>query len=242
MFGEWGVMMEVLAERLKWLREKKRLGQKEVAVNVSVTLSGYQKIEYNESNPKIDTLIRFANYFGVSSDFLLGLSDEYADCNELEEKIRIQKEKVSDLNEHISSLQLNISARRDIYSKVKMEENKQTELEKIIQDIQKQLDYYQFNHYEENDLLRMFIFDYFILYYSIPHSKPNDNDILKEYLPIDVRMDEFNVGDYRINLHSLRKNQDLGLLYWKQGQNIEENAKNAKEALLKNRELFRIKH
>lgn len=68
--------MEVLAERLKWLREKHRYAQKEVAGKIGVTASGYQKMEYNEANPKIDTLIKIAEMYSVSTDFLLGLSDE----------------------------------------------------------------------------------------------------------------------------------------------------------------------
>lgn len=75
--------MEVLVERLKWLREKKRLGQKEVSGNIGVTLSGYQKMEYGESNPKIETLIKIAKYFKVRTDFLLGLSDQTSEMERL---------------------------------------------------------------------------------------------------------------------------------------------------------------
>lgn len=67
--------MEVLAKRLKWLREQKRLTQKEVAAEIGMSLNGLQKIEGNERNPKLDVLINIAKLFNVSTDFLLGLDN-----------------------------------------------------------------------------------------------------------------------------------------------------------------------
>ncbi|MFO1442887.1 helix-turn-helix transcriptional regulator [Bacillus sp. Bva_UNVM-123] len=91
--------MKILAERLKWLREKNRFGQKEVAANIGITLSGYQKIEYNETNPKIDTLIELARFFKVSSDFLLGISDYTEDLQYLSEEL-YELRKIRDIRTH----------------------------------------------------------------------------------------------------------------------------------------------
>ncbi|PLR72248.1 helix-turn-helix domain-containing protein [Bacillus sp. UMB0728] len=79
--------MDVLAERLKWLRETKRLGQKEVAADLGITLSGFQKLQYGESKPKIETLARIAVYFNERSDFLLGLTDQTKQMENIKNKI-----------------------------------------------------------------------------------------------------------------------------------------------------------
>lgn len=68
--------MEILAARLKWLRDKERYTQSDIATEVGMTVSGYQKIEYAQRDPKIDVLLKLADKFNVSTDFLLGRIDE----------------------------------------------------------------------------------------------------------------------------------------------------------------------
>lgn len=64
-----------LGERLKMLVKEKNLDQQEVAsilgIN-AVTFSGYV---INKREPSFDRLKQFADYFGVSIDYLLGYSD-----------------------------------------------------------------------------------------------------------------------------------------------------------------------
>ncbi|WP_053434747.1 XRE family transcriptional regulator [Sporosarcina globispora] len=69
--------MEVLAKRLKWLRNKERYSQKEMADKIGMTPSGYQKIELSERDPKLDVLVKFCDIFNVSADFLLGREDDF---------------------------------------------------------------------------------------------------------------------------------------------------------------------
>ena len=64
------------AENLRFLRKSKNITQKELAEQLSVDKRQISKLEtqYNESN--IDMLIKLANFFGCSVDYLLGRDQE----------------------------------------------------------------------------------------------------------------------------------------------------------------------
>lgn len=66
--------MEILAKRLKELREERRVYQKEMATEL--TLRGYQSYETKQSVPKLKTRIALADYFHVSIDYLVGRVDQ----------------------------------------------------------------------------------------------------------------------------------------------------------------------
>ena len=60
------------AEILKNWRERKGKTQKEMAEILGVSENGYQSYEMGDGEPKLQTLLTLANYFGVSVDCLLG--------------------------------------------------------------------------------------------------------------------------------------------------------------------------
>lgn len=69
-------MNDKTPKRLRYLRERKGLAQKYVAEKIGVknnTLSGY---ESGRREPDSDTLSRLADFYEVTTDFLLGRSDE----------------------------------------------------------------------------------------------------------------------------------------------------------------------
>lgn len=63
-----------LNETLKLLRKKKGLTQQECADGLGINLSSYQKYEREKNNvtPSIEALIKIADYYCVSLDYLLG--------------------------------------------------------------------------------------------------------------------------------------------------------------------------
>lgn len=69
--------MEILAKRLRGLREEKGLTQKDLAqtlgLNSKSTITNY---EQNTRDPDYETLIKIAKFFEVSIDYLLGLTDK----------------------------------------------------------------------------------------------------------------------------------------------------------------------
>lgn len=61
--------------KLKELREKKGLLQKDVANYLKIARNTYSQYEIGAREPDIITLISLADYFGVSIDYLVGRTD-----------------------------------------------------------------------------------------------------------------------------------------------------------------------
>lgn len=58
-------------ENLKMLREKKGITQVRLSVEVEVSQELISQYELGKSKPTIDNLLKLANYFNCSTDFLL---------------------------------------------------------------------------------------------------------------------------------------------------------------------------
>ena len=69
-------MKEILSKRLKELRKEKGLSQMQVAICCDITEKAYQNYELNRREPKIEILVRIADLFEVSLDYLCGRTDE----------------------------------------------------------------------------------------------------------------------------------------------------------------------
>lgn len=67
--------MSVFSERLVKLRDSRNLSQKEVAKEFGVVVRAYQRYEYGEREPQLSVLIRIADFYGVSIDYLAGRTD-----------------------------------------------------------------------------------------------------------------------------------------------------------------------
>ena len=68
--------LKILAERLRLLRKEKMKKQKEIAELLKMTIRNYQRIEHGEINIPSLTLCALADYFGVTTDYLLGRSQK----------------------------------------------------------------------------------------------------------------------------------------------------------------------
>lgn len=68
-------LLTSFGSRLRELRQESGATQKAMAAYLGCTASNYQKMEYGEVNVPLTTLAALAQYFHVSSDYLLGLSD-----------------------------------------------------------------------------------------------------------------------------------------------------------------------
>jgi transcriptional regulator with XRE-family HTH domain len=62
--------------RLKDIREDRDLTQREVADHLHIRQNTYSQYENGQRGLPIDTLIKLARYFGVSTDYILGLTDD----------------------------------------------------------------------------------------------------------------------------------------------------------------------
>ena len=67
-----------LSVRLKALRQEKGLKQVEMAAFLECTDGHYQKIEYGKIKLPTLTLIKLADFFDVTTDYLLGRTENRA--------------------------------------------------------------------------------------------------------------------------------------------------------------------
>ena len=68
-------MREILSERLRALRKGKGYTQLQVAVYCDITEKAYQNYELMTREPKLEILMRIADLYGVTLDYLVGRSD-----------------------------------------------------------------------------------------------------------------------------------------------------------------------
>ena len=72
-FSKKGEKMEF---RLKKLRKEKNISQLKLALDLNMNQNSVSRYENREREADYETLIKFADYFDVSFDYLLGRTDE----------------------------------------------------------------------------------------------------------------------------------------------------------------------
>lgn len=68
--------MKIFAQRVRALRQEHKKTQKEMAEYLEVGLRAYQYYEGAKHYPDVPGLMKMADLFGVSTDYLLGRSEE----------------------------------------------------------------------------------------------------------------------------------------------------------------------
>lgn len=69
-------MREKLAQRLKGCRKEKGFTQLQVAIYCDITEKAYQNYELMTREPKLNILIKIADLYGVTLDYLVGRTDK----------------------------------------------------------------------------------------------------------------------------------------------------------------------
>lgn len=64
----------MFAEKIRLLRSERHLTQADVAEQVGLSARGYQDLELG-ANPRYDALLRIADFYGVSVDWLMGRTE-----------------------------------------------------------------------------------------------------------------------------------------------------------------------
>lgn len=88
-----------MREKLKQLRKEKKLSQSEMAQILNVHQTAVSQWEQGRTTPDTQTLIKIADYFQVSADYLLGRNYDLIDTKDafsLNEKQLIKKYRVLD--------------------------------------------------------------------------------------------------------------------------------------------------
>ncbi|MBQ8002508.1 MAG: helix-turn-helix transcriptional regulator [Clostridia bacterium] len=68
-------MRHILVERLKQCRKEKGYTQLQAAIYCDITEKTYQNYELMTREPKIEILIRIADLYNVTIDYLVGRTD-----------------------------------------------------------------------------------------------------------------------------------------------------------------------
>ena len=66
-------------EKLRYLRSRRGLSQKELTDRLQINRSTYARYETSATQPDFDTLSRLADFFDVTIDYLLGRSESASD-------------------------------------------------------------------------------------------------------------------------------------------------------------------
>ena len=75
--------LQIFADRLKKLRQKLNINQKEFAEKIGITAAALSSYENNLKNPSIAVAKRIAEAFNVSIDWLCGLTDKKTYSDEI---------------------------------------------------------------------------------------------------------------------------------------------------------------
>ena len=67
--------MSILSERLRALTKANNFLKKQVAEGSKIPLRTYHRYESGEREPTVSTLTAIADFFNVSTDYLLGRTD-----------------------------------------------------------------------------------------------------------------------------------------------------------------------
>ncbi len=64
-----------MGERLKYLRKEKNVSQQELATILHIKQNTYSQYERGKRQLPIELLIALARFYNVSTDFILGITD-----------------------------------------------------------------------------------------------------------------------------------------------------------------------
>lgn len=68
--------MEYFGDKLRALRKERGLTQQQLADKMELVKASISAYEQNTKYPSLDVLIKLCTFFQVSSDYMLGLSDD----------------------------------------------------------------------------------------------------------------------------------------------------------------------
>ena len=75
-YNDYILKTKTCAERMKTLREERGLTMDELAEEIGMSPCSVYYYEHSKHVPNIITLIKYAMYFGVSTDYLLGMDEQ----------------------------------------------------------------------------------------------------------------------------------------------------------------------
>lgn len=68
--------IQIVAERIKTLRTERNIGQNFLAKEIDVSNASISYWENAKQEPSAQAIYKMAQYFGVSADYILGITDD----------------------------------------------------------------------------------------------------------------------------------------------------------------------
>jgi transcriptional regulator with XRE-family HTH domain len=81
-------VLSIFAKRIRDIREDADLNQKDVASALNVSYKTFGRYERGETEPQVKFIADFCRHFGVSADYLLGLTDTRPDADVLSARFK----------------------------------------------------------------------------------------------------------------------------------------------------------
>jgi transcriptional regulator with XRE-family HTH domain len=98
------------SEKLKRIRIEKNVTQDMLSKALGLNRSTISSYESDRNQPDLDTLVKIAKYFNVSTDYLLDISDIKVDYNSLYQIVHSDKELSDFLNRLSNDNNVNLRA------------------------------------------------------------------------------------------------------------------------------------
>ena len=92
-----------IGERLKKLRESYDLSQKEVASILGLSYSGYNCYENDIRIPTIENIIKLAELYNVTTDYILGIEKKYLTIKEVLRRVNELEKQIKDFKNFIEN-------------------------------------------------------------------------------------------------------------------------------------------
>ena len=73
--------MKIFAERIHALRKDRNIRREDIAKEIGISFQSYRRYETDERDPSAPTIVAMADFFNVSTDYLLGRKDEPFEVN-----------------------------------------------------------------------------------------------------------------------------------------------------------------
>lgn len=108
-------------ERLRFLRQKKGITQKEIADSLGIANSSYSLYEKGAREPNFEMLEKIAKYFNVSIDYLLGTEIKYEATSNYED---IRNDYIDTLAAHFDAQEFTDEELDEIMNFVEFVKNK----------------------------------------------------------------------------------------------------------------------
>lgn len=92
----------MLGNKLKQLREARCLTQADIAKEIGVSRERYNQYENNRRSPDYDTLVILAKSFNVSTDYLLGRTDDPLPIRDVDQDLHDEHDYNKELDAFLS--------------------------------------------------------------------------------------------------------------------------------------------